>query len=161
MSNDSVHLQTLVRARRTSRKSLAGLEKQGSWSVGLEFQEAKRGYAMLQSRQNPPYLSYSNWRQVTILKMQFQQSNRLKLAWLRADEYCFANWFSCLAERGLATTYLANRRIWSHNAYYRKPSRANQEAFDAAVQEIAAATQKMLEKLTVQQNTRNAILSRD
>jgi len=27
---------------------------------------------------------------------------------------------------------------------YRKPSRANQEAFDAAVQEIAVATQKML-----------------
>jgi hypothetical protein len=38
---------------------------------------------------------------------------------------------------------------------YRKPSRANQEAFDAAVEEIAAATQKMLislhssERLTV------------
>jgi hypothetical protein len=30
---------------------------------------------------------------------------------------------------------------------YRKPSRANQEAFDAAVQEIAAATRKMLENL--------------
>ena len=44
---------------------------------------------------------------------------------------------------------------------YRKPSRANQEAFDAAVQEIAVATQKMLENLTIQQNTGNAILSRD
>jgi len=38
---------------------------------------------------------------------------------------------------------------------YRKPSRANQQAFDAAVEEIAAATQKMLislhssERLTV------------
>ena len=42
---------------------------------------------------------------------------------------------------------------------YRKPSRANQPAFDAAVQEIAAATQRMLENLTVQQNTRDAILS--
>ncbi len=30
---------------------------------------------------------------------------------------------------------------------YRKPSRANQEAFDAAVREIAAATQKMLNGL--------------
>ena len=29
---------------------------------------------------------------------------------------------------------------------YRKPSRANQPAFDAAVQEIAAATQKMLDE---------------
>jgi hypothetical protein len=44
---------------------------------------------------------------------------------------------------------------------YRKPSHVNQEAFDAAVQEIAAATQKMLENLTVQQNTQNAILNRD
>jgi hypothetical protein len=30
---------------------------------------------------------------------------------------------------------------------YRKPSRVNQAAFDAAVQEIAAATHKMLESL--------------
>ncbi len=30
---------------------------------------------------------------------------------------------------------------------YRKPSRANQEAFDAAVDEVAAATRKMLESL--------------
>ncbi len=30
---------------------------------------------------------------------------------------------------------------------YRKPSRANQEAFDAAVTEVAAATRKMLENL--------------
>ena len=36
---------------------------------------------------------------------------------------------------------------------YRKPSRANQETFDAAVQEIAVATQKMLENLAIQQNT--------
>jgi hypothetical protein len=32
---------------------------------------------------------------------------------------------------------------------YRKPSRANQEAFEAAVHEVAAATRKMLESLTV------------
>ena len=32
---------------------------------------------------------------------------------------------------------------------YRKPSRANQEAFDAAVAEVAAATHKMLDRLTV------------
>ena len=44
---------------------------------------------------------------------------------------------------------------------YRKPSRANQPAFDAAVQEIAAATQKMLENLTLQQSAQNTILSRD
>jgi hypothetical protein len=44
---------------------------------------------------------------------------------------------------------------------YRKPSRANQEAFDAAVQEVAAATQKMLENLAIQQNAQNAILSRE
>jgi hypothetical protein len=31
---------------------------------------------------------------------------------------------------------------------YRKPSRANQEAFDAAVNEVAAATQRMLKGLT-------------
>ncbi len=30
---------------------------------------------------------------------------------------------------------------------YRKPSRANQEAFEAAVQEVAAATRRMLERL--------------
>jgi hypothetical protein len=30
---------------------------------------------------------------------------------------------------------------------YRKPSRANQAAFDAAVEEVAAATRKMLEAL--------------
>jgi hypothetical protein len=30
---------------------------------------------------------------------------------------------------------------------YRKPSRINQAAFDAAVQEVALATQKMLEHL--------------
>jgi hypothetical protein len=32
---------------------------------------------------------------------------------------------------------------------YRKPSRLNQAAFDAAVQEVAAATRRMLESLTV------------
>ena len=31
---------------------------------------------------------------------------------------------------------------------YRKPSRLNQEAFDAAVNEVAAATRRMLEGLT-------------
>ncbi|HMT20639.1 MAG TPA: DUF2277 domain-containing protein [Promineifilum sp.] len=31
---------------------------------------------------------------------------------------------------------------------YRKPSRANQAAFDSAVLEIAAATRRMLEELT-------------
>lgn len=31
---------------------------------------------------------------------------------------------------------------------YRKPSRANQEAFDAAIAEIADATRKMLESLS-------------
>jgi hypothetical protein len=34
---------------------------------------------------------------------------------------------------------------------YRKPSRANQEAFDAAVTEVAAATRRMLENLSVKQ----------
>jgi hypothetical protein len=38
---------------------------------------------------------------------------------------------------------------------YRKPSRVNQPAFDAAVQEIAAATQKLLVGLNVQHNTVN------
>jgi len=32
---------------------------------------------------------------------------------------------------------------------FRKPSRANQEAFEAAVTEVAAATQRLLEQLTV------------
>ena len=36
---------------------------------------------------------------------------------------------------------------------YRKPSHANQQAFDAAVQEIAAATQRLLDGLNVQDNT--------
>jgi hypothetical protein len=30
---------------------------------------------------------------------------------------------------------------------YRKPSRLNQQAFDAAVEEVAAATRRMLERL--------------
>jgi len=38
---------------------------------------------------------------------------------------------------------------------YRKPSRANQPAFDAAVQEIAAATQKLLDGLNIQRNVSN------
>ena len=32
---------------------------------------------------------------------------------------------------------------------YRKPSRANQEAFDHAVEEIAAATERLLDNLVV------------
>lgn len=38
---------------------------------------------------------------------------------------------------------------------YRKPSRANQAAFDAAVVEVAAATQKLLNELSVQQSIPN------
>jgi hypothetical protein len=38
---------------------------------------------------------------------------------------------------------------------YRKPSRVNQETFDAAVQEIAAATQKMLENLAFEHDLIN------
>ena len=38
---------------------------------------------------------------------------------------------------------------------YRKPSRMNQETFDAAVQEIAAATQKLLDGLNIQQYIQN------
>lgn len=34
---------------------------------------------------------------------------------------------------------------------YRKPSRANQEAFDAAIAEVANATRKMLESLSLHQ----------
>jgi hypothetical protein len=34
---------------------------------------------------------------------------------------------------------------------YRKPSRANQEAFEAAIAEVADATRKMLERLSVSQ----------
>jgi hypothetical protein len=34
---------------------------------------------------------------------------------------------------------------------YRKPSRLNQAAFDAAVREVASATHKMLESLTIAQ----------
>ena len=36
---------------------------------------------------------------------------------------------------------------------YRKPSRLNQEAFDAAVNEVAAATRRMLEGLTTPART--------
>ncbi len=36
---------------------------------------------------------------------------------------------------------------------YRKPSRRESRSLYSAVQEIAAATQKMLEKLTILQNT--------
>jgi hypothetical protein len=35
---------------------------------------------------------------------------------------------------------------------YRKPSRANQAAFDAAVTEVAAATQKLLNEIGMQFN---------
>jgi hypothetical protein len=35
---------------------------------------------------------------------------------------------------------------------YRKPSRANQAAFEAAVSEVARATRKMLEGLTTNQS---------
>ena len=38
---------------------------------------------------------------------------------------------------------------------YRKPSHANQEAFDIAVQEIAVATQRLLNGLNVQHNVSN------
>lgn len=34
---------------------------------------------------------------------------------------------------------------------YRKPSRANQEAFDVAIAEVANATRKMLESLSLHQ----------
>jgi hypothetical protein len=34
---------------------------------------------------------------------------------------------------------------------FRKPSRANQEAFDAAVQEVAESTRRMLEILSIKQ----------
>ena len=34
---------------------------------------------------------------------------------------------------------------------YHKPSKANEAAFDAAVQEIAAATERLLERLPVKQ----------
>lgn len=36
---------------------------------------------------------------------------------------------------------------------YRKPSRANQEAFDAAILEVAEATRKMLAQLTSAKTT--------
>ncbi len=35
---------------------------------------------------------------------------------------------------------------------YRKPSRANQQAFETAVAEVAQATRKMLDRLTVNSN---------
>jgi hypothetical protein len=35
---------------------------------------------------------------------------------------------------------------------YRKPSRVNQAAFDSAVEEVAAATRKMLEQLSTRGN---------
>ena len=38
---------------------------------------------------------------------------------------------------------------------YHKPSRANQEAFEAAVQEIASATHKLLAGLNIQHNISN------
>jgi hypothetical protein len=44
---------------------------------------------------------------------------------------------------------------------FRKPSKSNQEAFDAAVGEVAEATRKMLESLVVKQSGGNAILNPD
>lgn len=38
---------------------------------------------------------------------------------------------------------------------YRKPSRVNQAAFDTAVTEVAAATQKLLNELSAQQSIPN------
>ena len=38
---------------------------------------------------------------------------------------------------------------------FRKPSKANQEAFDAAVEEIAAATQRLLDSLTTDVSPRD------
>lgn len=40
---------------------------------------------------------------------------------------------------------------------YRKPSRINEAAFDRAVEEVAEATKKMLETLTVKHNGAKAI----
>jgi hypothetical protein len=40
---------------------------------------------------------------------------------------------------------------------YRKPSRANEEVFDKAVQEVAEATRKMLEILTLTKNTNKVV----
>jgi len=44
---------------------------------------------------------------------------------------------------------------------FRKPSRANQEAFDVAVKEVADATRKILEILAVKPSAVNAILNPD
>ncbi len=44
---------------------------------------------------------------------------------------------------------------------YRKPSRLNQAAFDAAVQEVAAATRKMLDGLTTAHTALEVPISRD
>jgi hypothetical protein len=38
---------------------------------------------------------------------------------------------------------------------YRKPSRANQAAFDAAIEEVATATQKLLNELSIPQSIAN------
>lgn len=38
---------------------------------------------------------------------------------------------------------------------YRKPSRANQATFDAAVVEVTVATQKLLNELSIRQNTQD------
>lgn len=42
---------------------------------------------------------------------------------------------------------------------YRKPSKANEEAFNKAISEVAEATRKMLENLPAKQSTGNAILT--
>jgi len=41
---------------------------------------------------------------------------------------------------------------------YRKPSKANEQAFQRAVDEVAESTRKMLEVLIQKSNTENAIL---
>jgi hypothetical protein len=38
---------------------------------------------------------------------------------------------------------------------YRKPSRANEEAFERAVEEVAEATQKLIDSLTLHHNLSN------
>lgn len=44
---------------------------------------------------------------------------------------------------------------------YRKPSKANEEAFQRAVDEVAESTRKMLEVLIQKSSTENAILGSD
>ena len=44
---------------------------------------------------------------------------------------------------------------------FRKPSKSNQEAFDAAVMEVAEATMRMLEKLPAKSSVGNAVFDSD